>query len=316
VLNANGTVHSEARHYPYGEERWRWPQEGTFPTEYRFTGQRMQSGLGLFHMGARHYDPSLGRWISADTLVPNPTNPQSFNRYAYVRNSPLKFADPTGHMEDGECGPDGEQCQDDPLPIGEVVIGILHGMVDSIFDPARTEPIVISLDDSTKLVIMPVGSDPFQQRSADLQRGGEIFGTLGAAMDLFEIVGMVGGGGAELGAVFDVGIAAIGSALSGDMWLGCKPHPDLPPLVLAGQDVLVATGDLAVPWITGVVATGLTGSWEVGLGAKTMTDVGTTVTTGLYDLSRSRGNFPTIVNAGFSLEWKPQGYVLVYPGGN
>jgi len=36
VLNANGTVHSEARHYPYGEERW---SSGTVPTDYRFTGQ-------------------------------------------------------------------------------------------------------------------------------------------------------------------------------------------------------------------------------------------------------------------------------------
>ena len=55
-------------------------------------------------MGARFYDPALGRWNSADTLVPDPGNPQSFNRYAYVRNSPLKFVDPTGHTEDSECG--------------------------------------------------------------------------------------------------------------------------------------------------------------------------------------------------------------------
>ncbi|MEJ2737434.1 MAG: hypothetical protein P8189_28405, partial [Anaerolineae bacterium] len=40
VLNVGGTVHSEARHYPYGEERWR---SGTLPTDYRFTGQRTVS---------------------------------------------------------------------------------------------------------------------------------------------------------------------------------------------------------------------------------------------------------------------------------
>jgi RHS repeat-associated protein len=95
VLDDQGSVVAESRHYPYGEERWRWPQEGTFPTEYRFTGQRIQSGLGLYFMGARQYDPALGRWISADTLVPDPANPQSFNRYAYVRNSPLRFVDPS-----------------------------------------------------------------------------------------------------------------------------------------------------------------------------------------------------------------------------
>jgi len=97
MLNANGTVHSEARHYPYGEERWRWPQEGTFPIDYRFTGQRSDSGLGLYFMGARQYDPALGRWISADTIVPNPMNPQAFNRYGYVYNNPFAYIDKDGH---------------------------------------------------------------------------------------------------------------------------------------------------------------------------------------------------------------------------
>jgi RHS repeat-associated protein len=54
--------------------------------------------LGLIYMNARYYVPSLGRFASADTLVPDPTNPQQFNRYAYVLNNPLRFTDPTGHV--------------------------------------------------------------------------------------------------------------------------------------------------------------------------------------------------------------------------
>ena len=96
VLDDQGGKVAESRHYPYGEERW---SSGTLPTDYRFTGQRMQSGLRLYHMGARHYDPALGRWISADTLVPEPGSSQSYNRYAYVRNSPLVYVDPTGHRD-------------------------------------------------------------------------------------------------------------------------------------------------------------------------------------------------------------------------
>jgi hypothetical protein len=46
---------------------------------------------------ARYYDPAIGRFISADTIVPNPENPQDLNRYAYVRNNPLKYTDPSGH---------------------------------------------------------------------------------------------------------------------------------------------------------------------------------------------------------------------------
>jgi hypothetical protein len=47
--------------------------------------------------GARFYLPKLGRFTSADTIVPNFANPQSLNRYAFVLNNPLRFTDPSGH---------------------------------------------------------------------------------------------------------------------------------------------------------------------------------------------------------------------------
>jgi hypothetical protein len=49
-------------------------------------------------MGARWYDPYLSRWVSADTVVPDPANPQGLNRYSYVNNRSLNFVDPSGHM--------------------------------------------------------------------------------------------------------------------------------------------------------------------------------------------------------------------------
>jgi len=49
-------------------------------------------------MGARWYDPYLARWLSADTVVPNLEDPQSLNRFSYVRNNPLGFCDETGHF--------------------------------------------------------------------------------------------------------------------------------------------------------------------------------------------------------------------------
>ena len=48
-------------------------------------------------MNARYYVPSLGRFASADTIVPDPTNPQQFNRFAYVLNNPIRLTDPSGH---------------------------------------------------------------------------------------------------------------------------------------------------------------------------------------------------------------------------
>jgi len=65
--------------------------------EAGFTGQRKDSGSGLLYYGARWYDPVIGRFISADTIVPQPQNPQNLNRYSYVGNQPLRLVDPSGH---------------------------------------------------------------------------------------------------------------------------------------------------------------------------------------------------------------------------
>jgi RHS repeat-associated protein len=69
---------------------------GGTPTDQRYTGQR-DFGLGLYFYNARFYDSSLGRFISADTLIPNPGNVLDWDRYAAMRNNPLKYTDPTGH---------------------------------------------------------------------------------------------------------------------------------------------------------------------------------------------------------------------------
>ena len=60
--------------------------------------------MGLYYHGARYYDPTIGRFISPDTVVPSEMNPQTLNRYSYVINNPLKYGDPSGRflvMEDG-----------------------------------------------------------------------------------------------------------------------------------------------------------------------------------------------------------------------
>ena len=49
-------------------------------------------------MNARLYDPTIGRFISADTIIQAPYDSQSYNRYSYVRNNPMKYTDPTGHL--------------------------------------------------------------------------------------------------------------------------------------------------------------------------------------------------------------------------
>ena len=49
---------------------------------------------------ARFYGHSLGRFTQPDTIIPDPNNPQTLNRYSYVNNNPINYIDPTGHDED------------------------------------------------------------------------------------------------------------------------------------------------------------------------------------------------------------------------
>ena len=45
------------------------------------------------------YDPYLNHFVQPDTIVPGPGSPQSWDRYAYVKNNPVRYSDPTGHYE-------------------------------------------------------------------------------------------------------------------------------------------------------------------------------------------------------------------------
>ena len=64
---------------------------------YYFTGKKKDDETGLIYFGARYYDPSIGRFITADTIVQSPDSPQTLNRYSYVSNNPVNRTDPTGH---------------------------------------------------------------------------------------------------------------------------------------------------------------------------------------------------------------------------
>jgi len=48
-------------------------------------------------MKSRFYDPVIGRFLQPDSVVPDPGNPQSLNRYSYVYNNPMRYTDPYGY---------------------------------------------------------------------------------------------------------------------------------------------------------------------------------------------------------------------------
>ncbi|MET8151340.1 polymorphic toxin-type HINT domain-containing protein [Actinoplanes sp. NPDC049668] len=90
-VNAAGQQVSIRRQNPYGEARGANP---TWPTNKGFVGGDIDP-TGLTHLGARDYDPALGRFISVDPIQ-DLADPQQWNAYAYANNSPVTLSDPTG----------------------------------------------------------------------------------------------------------------------------------------------------------------------------------------------------------------------------
>jgi len=95
TTDEDGDVVARQLYYPFGETRW---VTGTLQTDFSYTGQRDDAYTQLYQMGVRWYDGRIGRWTSADTIVPYPANPQSLNRYSYVYNNALRYVDPSGHQ--------------------------------------------------------------------------------------------------------------------------------------------------------------------------------------------------------------------------
>lgn len=115
ITDEEGEVVAEYQYYPYGEIYSEEISDTEFDNSYKFTGQEEDSETGLYYYGARYYNADFARFMSQDPAVYDERflemlrDPQSFNSYAYVRNNPIKYIDPsgeyvveTGEIEDGD----------------------------------------------------------------------------------------------------------------------------------------------------------------------------------------------------------------------
>ena len=105
TTNAAGTVADRAEYKPFGEfARHDYPvAEGPY-----FTDQYRDNETELYYYGARYYNSAIGRFIQPDTIVQEPGNSQSLNRYSYAWNNPVNNIDPSGNFTIGgffqKCG--------------------------------------------------------------------------------------------------------------------------------------------------------------------------------------------------------------------
>jgi len=71
---------------------------GTSITNHGYIGEEHLNDFGLINLNARLYDPVLGRFLEMDPYVSMPDFTQSYNRYSYGMNNPLKYSDPNGEF--------------------------------------------------------------------------------------------------------------------------------------------------------------------------------------------------------------------------
>ncbi len=101
--------------YPYGEQI-NTPVDAV---TRRFTGQERDGESELDHFGARHYSPTLGRFLTTDPIGAFTDDPQSLNKFAYCLSNPHRYVDRDGRFV---------------LPViivGGAVIGAAWGGVDA-----------------------------------------------------------------------------------------------------------------------------------------------------------------------------------------
>lgn len=72
-------------------------KQETISNPIRYGGEYFDEESGLYYLRARYYDPTIGRFISKDSVEGNINNPLSLNLYTYCANNPFKYCDPSGH---------------------------------------------------------------------------------------------------------------------------------------------------------------------------------------------------------------------------
>lgn len=182
VTNQPGQIIARYDYLPFGE-LFNPPNPPS--QKLLFTGKERDFETGMDYFGARYVASNVGRFTTIDpvyTWKENLADPQRWNRYAYVRNNPLRFTDP-----DGRCIYPGASCLQFLVGMAKAAGNIVPDLIDTT-------------NRATELVIAPVtdfrfGNFPRFEPANEDQRRGMIAGNVamvfaagtkavGAAMEL------------------------------------------------------------------------------------------------------------------------------------
>lgn len=139
ATDVNGLQVWKETYRPYGDQLI--DATASQSNELWFAGKPYDDSTGLSYMGARYYDPTLGRFMGVDPVGVDPANLHSLNRYTYANNNPYKFRDPDGEFA---------------IPIIVVGSGVLLGAGCAIHEGCRSA--FTNLD--WQRVVAPLVNDP------------------------------------------------------------------------------------------------------------------------------------------------------------
>ncbi|GAA4706658.1 intein N-terminal splicing region/RHS repeat-associated core domain-containing protein [Promicromonospora umidemergens] len=109
ITAANQAV-TQRRTTPFGQDRGTPIAPGDWASSRGFVGgYDDRETTGLVSLGAREYDPALGRFISLDPIM-DLSDPQQIHGYSYANNNPVTLSDPTGLCPGGGVMLDGAFC--------------------------------------------------------------------------------------------------------------------------------------------------------------------------------------------------------------
>ncbi len=94
LTGTGGTVLRSLSYDAFGSVRF---SSGSSSSRLGYTGELMGQSDGTIYLRARHYLPTLGRFLQRDTFAGFTHRPQSLNRYVYAENCPISLVDPSGN---------------------------------------------------------------------------------------------------------------------------------------------------------------------------------------------------------------------------
>ncbi|WP_337514179.1 RHS repeat-associated core domain-containing protein, partial [Ruminococcus sp.] len=95
LTDSTGTVAKSYKYDAFGVEQ---NVDDADDNAFRYCGEYFDAETGTIYLRARYYNPTIGRFISRDSVTGEKTDPLSLNLYTYCHNTPIIGTDPSGHV--------------------------------------------------------------------------------------------------------------------------------------------------------------------------------------------------------------------------